>query len=302
MIKSQNISLTDWALLILLSLLWGGSFFFVGVVVAELPTFTIVALRLSLAALTLLLFCKFTGNPMPTDPTIWIAFILMGILNNAIPHSLIVWGQGSIPSGLASILNATTPLFTVVFAHILTSDEKLTPARISGVLLGIIGVIVLLGYDPTDQASLPLLPQLAVLAAASSYAVASIFARRFKRYSVTPMQTATGQLVGSSLCIVPAALIIDAPWTLQMPSPLSIAALLGLAILSTSLAYMIYFRILVSSGATVVSLVTFLIPPSAVLLGILFLNETLRLNHLAGLALIAAGLAAIDGRIFRRTP
>ncbi|VAV97598.1 Permease of the drug/metabolite transporter (DMT) superfamily [hydrothermal vent metagenome] len=289
----------DWLMLITLSILWGGSFFFVGVAVKELPPLTIITLRVVIAALALLLFLQVTGRALPLRREVTVAFFGMGLLNNVIPFFLIAWAQGQIESGLASIFNATMPLFTVVVAHFLTADEKLTSLRIAGVVLGIAGVTAMIGPELLSSGSNNTIAQIAILAAALSYALASIYGRRFKTLGVSPIATATGQVSASSLMLIPLVLLVDQPWTLPMPSLETWAAVVALAILATSLAYILYFRILASSGATNLSLVTFLIPVSAIILGALFLNETLQMKHFIGMALIGAGLAAIDGRIAR---
>jgi len=289
----------DWLMLITLSVLWGGSFFFVGVAVKELPPLTIITLRVAIAALALLLFLQVTGKTLPLRREVVTAFFGMGFLNNVVPFFLIAWAQGQIASGLASIFNATMPLFTVVVAHFLTADEKLTPLRIAGVVLGIAGVIAMIGPELLSSSSNNTIAQIAILAAALSYALASIYGRRFKKLGVSPIATATGQVSASTLMLIPLMLFVDQPWTLSMPSLETWAAVVALAILATSLAYILYFRILASSGATNLSLVTFLIPVSAIILGTLFLNETLQTKHFIGMALIGAGLAAIDGRIVR---
>ncbi|CAO3353750.1 DMT family transporter [Azospirillum melinis] len=296
----KPMDLTDWGLLVALSILWGGSFFFVGIAVRELPPLTIVAMRVALAALALGGLLRILGLPMPRDRRTWVAFFGMGVLNNLVPFCLIVWGQTQIASGVASVLNATTPLFGVLVAHALTRDEKMTGNRLAGVLVGFAGVAVMIG--PTALAGLGngLLPQLAVLGAALSYAFAGIFGRRFKSMGVSPLVTATGQVTASSLMLVPVALLADRPWTLPMPSAAAWGAVIGIALLSTALAYVIFFRVLASAGATNLMLVTFLIPVSAILLGGLFLGERLAVRHGVGMALIAGGLAAIDGRLLAR--
>ncbi len=299
-VQAKVMGAREWGMLITLSLLWGGSFFFVGVAVKALPPFTIVALRVLLAAAALLAFLRVTGRSMPRDPRIWLAFFGMGLLNNLIPFSLIVWGQTHIASGLASILNATTPLFGVVVAHLLTDDEKLTANKLTGVLVGFLGVAVMIGPAALGGLGSNVLAQFAVLGAALSYAFAGVFARRFKRMGVAPIVTATGQVSASSIMLVPVALLVDRPWTLVAPGIEVWAAIVGIALISTALAYVLFFRILETAGVTNLMLVTFLIPVSAILLGALFLGESLETKHLLGMALIAAGLAAIDGRLFRR--
>lgn len=297
---NRTMTSQEWGLLLTLSVLWGGSFFFAGVAVKELPPFTIVALRVVIAALALHVVLRIQNLYLPRNKTAWQAFFGMGILNNVIPFSLIVWGQSHLASGLAAILNATTPLFTVVVAHALTQDEKMTGNRLIGVIIGFIGVAVMIGGRSLFILGSDIMAQLACLAGALSYAFAGIYGRRFKTMGISPMVTATGQVTASSIILLPVMLIMDQPWTLAMPSPGAIAALFGLALLSTALAYIIYFRILSTAGATNLLLVTFLIPVTAIFLGILILGEHLELRHLAGIILISAGLGAIDGRLWKR--
>jgi len=297
---SARMSLLDWSLLLALSLLWGGSYFFVGVVVKALPPFTIVLLRVAIAAVALHAVLRLTRTQMPWDASAWAAFFGMGLLNNAIPFSLIVWGQTQIASGLASILNATTPLFALVVAHLVTHDERLSKGRLAGILLGLAGVVVLIGPDALTGLGSDVLAQIAVLAAALSYGCAVTFGRRFKRMGVPPLATAAGQVTASSVMLLPVALLVDAPWRLALPDLSVWGAVLGLALLSTALAYVVFFRILASAGAVNLSLVTFLIPVSAILLGSVFLGERLELMDFLGMALIGLGLAAIDGRLAGR--
>lgn len=287
----------EWALLVTLSILWGGSFFFAEVALKELPPLTVVLARVGIGALALLALVKASGLSLPRTPGLWGAFFAMGALNNVVPFSLIVWGQTEIASGLAAILNATTPLFTVVLAHLLTRDEKITLPKLAGLLVGFAGVVVMIGPQAVRGLGGPLLAQLAVLGAAVSYACAGIYGRRFR--STPALVTAAGQVTASSLMICPLVLLAERPWTLAAPGLTTWGALLGLGLLSTAAAYVIYFRILGTAGATNLLLVTFLIPASALLLGVGLLDERLEQGQLAGMALIALGLAAIDGRLLR---
>ena len=287
----------EWGMIVILSIIWGGSFFFVGVAVKEMTPLTIVMCRVSLAALVLLAYVRLSGARMPTDPRLWGAFFVMGALNNLIPFSLIVWGQTHIESSLASILNATTPIFSVVLAHFLTGEERLTANRMTGILLGWIGVSLLIGIEALSGFGLRGMGQVAVLGAACSYACAAIYGRRFK--SLSPVVVAAGMLTGSAVMICPLALVIEQPWQLSPGMP-TWAALVGLAVVSTSLAYIIYFRVLSTAGATNILLVTFLIPVSAILLGVLVLGERLGWNAVGGMVLIFSGLIVIDGRLLRR--
>jgi drug/metabolite transporter (DMT)-like permease len=267
------------------------------VAVRELPPLTIVALRVVTAASALLLILKLMGVDLPRTRQVWEAFLGMSILNNVIPFTLIVWGQSHIASGLASILNATTPLFTVIVAHYLTVDERLTGQRLAGVIVGFVGVAVMIGTAAFVSLDASVLAQLAILGAALSYGFSGVFGRRFKTMGIPPLATAAGQVTVSSAILLPTALIVDRPWTLAMPSTGAILSLAALGLVSTAFAYLIFFRLLARAGATNVGLVTFLIPVSAILLGVLVLGETLAMRHVAGMALIGAGLILIDGRV-----
>jgi drug/metabolite transporter (DMT)-like permease len=284
-------ALRVWLWLLSLSVLWGGSFFFAKVAVGELGPFTVVFARVSLAALALALVVPLRRNAP------WPAYFAMGLLNNALPFSLIFWGQTEIASGLASILNATTPLFTLVVAHLLTPDEKIDRTKVAALLTGLLGVVVLIGPAALAGGS-ALWGQAACLAAALSYAFAGVYGRRFRRMGIAPAEAAAGQVTASAVLILPIMLIADQPWLLAAPPSLAVClALAGLALLSTALAYVLYFRILEAAGATNLLLVTFLIPVTAILLGALVLGERLEPRQFAGMALIGVGLALIDGRV-----
>jgi len=284
----------EWALLILLSLLWGGSFFFAKLGVAELPPLLVVFLRVALAAFALGAVLALLRQPLPTDGRTWLALFAMGAVNNVIPFALFFWSQTHIASGLAAILNATTPLFGVIIAQ-LVGQERLTINRALGVAIGIGGVAIMLAPDPVNGFGGDTLAECACLAAAFSYGVAGVFGRRFLR-DLPPLVTAAGQLMASTAIMLPVvALAVSDPWSLR-PSDGAIAAVIGLALISTALAYVIYFRILAKAGSTNILLVTLLIPVSAALLGGLFLGERLATRHIIGMVVIALGLAAIDGR------
>ncbi|SHK01423.1 Threonine/homoserine efflux transporter RhtA [Bradyrhizobium lablabi] len=290
----------EWLALLLLSVLWGGSFFFAAVLIKTLPPFTIVFLRVGLAAVILNGLLKALGMTMPDTSSAWLAFTGMGLLNNAVPFCLVVWGQNHIASGLAAILNATTPISTVVVAHLLTDDEKITGNRLLGVVAGFFGVTVLIGPEALSGLGTNVLAQIAVLTAAIFYAFAGVYGRRFKRMGIAPIQTATGQVTASAVMLFPIAMFVDHPWTLPMPALPAWAAIIGSATLSTALGYVLYFRLLSTAGATNLLLVTFLIPVSAILMGTFGLGEHLEVRHFVGLALIGSGLAAIDGRLLGR--
>jgi len=258
------------------------------------------AVVLALAAAVLLLLVPAVGLRMPTGRNTWYAFFSIGLLNNVIPFSMVFWGQTHIASGLASILNATTPVFTVIVAHFLTRDEKLTVNRLIGVLVGLTGVGVIIGAEALRGFGTNVLAQLAVLGAGVCYAFAGIYGRRFRRFGLHPVTTAAGQLSASAIMLLPVALAVDHPWQLPMPAASVVWAVLGLATISTAFAYIIYFHVLAAAGATNILLVTFLIPVSAIFLGTVFLGEQLAWRHFLGMGLIGAGLAAIDGRLIAR--
>jgi drug/metabolite transporter (DMT)-like permease len=286
---------TEWLLLIALSIVWGCSFLLAEVALEEARPLTLVLGRVSAAALVLLAVVYACGHRMPYGWRAWRPFVVMGALNNVLPFSLIFWGQLEITGGLASILNATTPLSTVLLAHFLTRDERITPARLAGVALGIAGVVVMVGPAALHGLGLHLLAQIAVLVAAFSYALSGVYGRRFHRQP--PLVTAAGMLSASALMMLPIALLVDRPWNAPLPGPATFAAILGLAVLCTALAYIIYFRILATAGATNLLLVTFLSPVTAILVGGVLLGERLDPEHFLGMALIGLGLAAIDGRL-----
>lgn len=300
---NHSMNRAEWLALLLLSVLWGGSFFFAAVQIKALPPFTIVFLRVGLAAVILNALVKALGMKMPGSRSAWLAFSGMGLLNNAVPFCLVVWGQSHIASGLAAILNATTPISTVIVAHLLTDDEKMSGNRFLGVAIGFFGVVILIGPDLLKGLGTNLLAQVAVLTAAIFYAFAGVYGRRFKLMGIEPILTATGQVTASAIVLFPIAMLVDNPWTLTMPALPVWEAIVGSAVLSTSLGYVLYFRILATAGATNLLLVTFLIPVSAIIMGTFGLGEHLEVRQFAGLAFIGAGLAAIDGRpltLFRR--
>jgi len=290
----------EWFMIIILSILWGGSFFFVELAVSELPTLTIVLFRVGLAAISLWLYILITRISVPKSLAVWSSFLIMGLLNNVLPFSLIVWGQIHIASGLASILNATTPLFTVLVASTLLKDEKITKKKLIGVLLGFLGTVIMIGHSALGGIGVNVVAQLAVLAAALSYAFAAVYGRRFKLHNINPVVTAAGQVSASTLFLTPVVLIVDHPIATTTPSTQVIMALVALAVFSTAVAFVLYFKILASAGATNLVLVTFLIPVSAILLGSVVLGETLQVSHMLGMAIITIGLIAIDGRFWSR--
>lgn len=286
----------EWAMLLTLSVIWGASFFFMKVAVQEVSFLAVVASRIVLGALFLWGVALATRMAVPRDPKLWRAYALLGVTNNLIPFGLIAFGQTALPSGVAAILNASTPLWTVLLAHVVTVDERLTAPRLAGVVIGVAGVALIVGPQAIHGAAGAWLPSLAIVCAAVSYAGSAIFARRFR--GQPPLITSAAQLSVSALISAPTLLLIEG--LPPLPSPHVLGALLGVGVLSTGVAFLLFFRILAGAGATNAVLVTFLVPVSAILLGALFLGEVLHLRDFAGMAAIALGLAAIDGRPLRR--
>jgi drug/metabolite transporter (DMT)-like permease len=286
----------DWSLLVLLSILWGGSFFFTGVAVAELPPMTIVLARVAIAAMLLLPVLWASGSRLPASLMGWMPFLVMGLLNNVIPFSLIVSGQTLVASGTASVLNATTPLFTVLVMAA-GGDEPLASRRVIGVLAGLVGVIILHG-ESLELAGGQTLGMLLCLGGALSYGFSGLWGRR-KLAGVPPLTAATCQLICSSIVMLALAGVIERPWLLPAPSLPTWLALLATAALSTAWAYVVFFRILARSGASNVMLVTLLIPVTAILLGHFLLGEPLEPREIIGALVIGGALLIVDGRALR---
>lgn len=287
----------DWAIMLLLAVVWGSAFLFISIAVHQMPPLTYVWLRLSIAAAGLWAFLWWRGERAGLPRQVWGAMLILAVLNNVIPFALIGWGEVRISSGLASILNATTPIWGVLVAHVFTRDERMSPGKTIGVLLGFAGVVAMIGPSLLSSLGSSSLAELACVIASLSYALAAVWARRFKAMGLDPVTVTNGQLTMGALVMLPLALLVDTPWLQPAPSSGAIAAVFALALLCTAFAYILYFRLIDRAGATNALLVTLLVPPIAVLLGILFLGETLAAQDVAGLALIALGLAAIDGRV-----
>ena len=287
----------DWLLLLVLALIWGGAFLFIGIAVRHVPPLTYVWLRLTIAAAAVWTYVKLSGERVALPREVWGAILLLALLNNALPFTLFGWGQTHIASGLASILNATTPIWGVLVAHFLTADERMNPRKLAGVLLGFGGVVAMIGPSLLGSAGSSALAELACVTASLSYALAAVWARRFKRLGVSPLSVTTGQLTAGALMMLPFSMVVDRPWTHALPPAGAWAAIAALAMFCTALGYVLYFRLIDHVGATNAMLVTLLVPAVAILLGGLFLGERLQPQDFVGLALIALGLAAIDGRL-----
>jgi drug/metabolite transporter (DMT)-like permease len=293
----KSMSTLAWALLLFLAFIWGGSFVFAKVAVAEIPPFTLVLLRVGLAATTLWVVCLATGVAMPRALKNWGAYAVMGLLNNVIAFSLIFTGQQEIGASLASILNGSMPFFTVLLAGLLLADEKFSTRKIIGIAIGFFGVVLIIGPRHLLGLGDHLLSELMLIGAAISYAFASVWGRRFAGQN--PLATATGQLTMSTLMMIPIASLVDQPWTLPLPSVATMGSVIALAVICTAFAYVLFFRILDMAGATNVSLVTMLVPVSATLIAVPLLGERLEVLTILGFAVITLGLMVLDGRPVR---
>ncbi len=293
----RTMGMVEWGLVGLLALLWSGSFFFIEVMLEAMDPATAVLLRVAPAALALTIVVYATGQRLPRDWPSWRALIIMGALNNVAPFSLMAWGQTHIESGLTAILNATTPLFAVVLAHWLTGDEGMTVNRAAGVVVGLAGVALLVGPQAFGGLGLDTMAQGAILGAALCYALAGIHGRRLGRLPA-PV-AAAGMLISSTAMALPLALMYGEPMTIAI-TPTIVGAVLGLSLLSTACAYLVYFRVLATAGATNLLLVTFLMPPGALALGVAALGEKPTALSFAGMAVIFLGLVLVDGRMLRR--
>jgi drug/metabolite transporter (DMT)-like permease len=290
-----------WGMLVLLSVIWGASFFFAAVALSGFPPLTIVFGRVAIAAVVLVLLCQALGLALPRGREAWLAVAGMGLLNNAVPFSLIIVGQQFIPSGLAAVVNAATPVFGVLCAHLLTRDEPATANRLAGALMGLAGVAILAGPAAfAAGGAAELFGILLCLGACLSYGLSGVWSRRIARVGLAPIPTAAGQCVASSLMVLPLVVLFDRPWTLPAPPMEAVLAVIAFGLFPTALAYVLFYWTLARAGATNTMLVTLLVPVTALLLGTLVLGEVLAPRHFAGMAVIAAGLLVIDGRLLAR--
>jgi drug/metabolite transporter (DMT)-like permease len=288
----------SWALLVALALLWSASFIFIKVGATEIPILTLVLLRVGLAALVLNAVAILGRRPYPKRPAVIGSYFVMGVLNNVFPFALIVYATARLGAGAASILNATTPIFTLLVAHVATRDEKITPPKLAGILLGFAGVAAL--TDPRAVVGLggDFVAVAAMLAATFSYGLSAIYGRRFR--SIDPIVSATCQLSASTLMLLPIVVLHDHPFGLPFPGIAAASSVAGLALLSTALAYVIFFALITRAGGTNTMLVTLLIPVGGVFLAWALLGEPLTGAEAAGMTLIVLGLVVIDGRMLAR--
>lgn len=287
----------SWLLLIILSILWGGSFMFIAVAVKELSALQIVLARVGLAALLLIPIHLVWQGPLPTDRRTWTAALGMSVMNNVLPFTLITWGQHYITGGLASVINATTPMFTALFLAAF-SLEAITPRKIIALVIGLVGVGIIRGVEFSNMG-----PQglgiLAVMLASCFYGLSGPWSKT-RLVGITPLTTATCQLIGSSIMMMVIVGIFGDFGEYAGVTTHTWAALIGLAAFSTSLAYLLFFRIIARAGPSFVSLCTMIIPVFAILMGFLFLGETLTLNEVLGACVIGIALLIIDGRVLKR--
>lgn len=284
-----------WLLLIILSVLWGGTFVFAKEALPYLPPLTLTLARVAIAALVLLPVTFILGYRPPRTYDQWRDFAVMAILNNIVPFGFIFWGQTMIGSGLTSVMNATTPLMSLLVARILVG-EALAANKIAGVALGIGGVAVLVGPSALSGDKTSALGMSLVVAGTLSYGLSALWGRRFK--DVPPIVSATSQFVCATIMMIPIAGVADQFWRLPLPPASALAAVLALGLLSTAIAYILFFRIMAEAGSNNAMLVTLLIPISGITLGALRFGEALTLNQIIGAAIVAASLLVIDGRLF----
>lgn len=298
MTPQKDISARAWAGLVLLALIWGASFLSVRIALIEVPVITSVLHRTFWAMLVLWAVVAVMRLPLPRDPRIWGAFLVMGCLNNVIPFALMAWAQLHVETGLASILNASTAIFGVIVAALVLADERLTLRKAVGVTIGFLGVATAIGLDALAGFDLRSVAQIAVIAGTLSYALAGAWAR-LRLSGLAPEVAAAGMLTGSTFVLLPAALLIDGLPRFDL-APLTWVAMGYYSLIATAGAYLLFYRVLASAGSGNAMLVTLLIPPVAILLGAVVLGETLHPSAFVGLALLVLGMLILDGRPLAR--
>jgi drug/metabolite transporter (DMT)-like permease len=296
--NAPRLDARSWALLLTLSILWSASFVFIKIGASALSVVVIVFLRVGLAAAVLLIVIAARRSRLPSQPGILARYGFMGLFNNVLPGLLIVYATPKVGAGAASILNATAPIFALLIAHVSTADERITPAKLAGIALGIAGIVVMVGPRALAGLSGGTLAVGAMVLASFFYGIAAVIGRGFRE--IEPAVSAAAQLSASTVLLLPLILMADRPWTFHAPALAPLAAVVALALVSTALAYVLFFELIGRAGATNAILVTLLIPVSGLLLGWLLLGETVTWTEIAGMSLIAAGLAAIDGRVLAR--
>ncbi len=285
--------LKDWGAFLLLGTIWGSSFLWIKIAVADVSPATLAAFRLLFGLVGLLTVARLTGQRFTTLRTHWLAFLFMGVFNAALPFILINWAETRIDSALAAILNATTPLFAIVIAHFWLSDEKITPTRLAGLIIGFVGVVVLVSRDFAPQGMHGTLwGQLAMLVASISYAVSATFSHRHLR-GHPPLVQATMVVLVADAITWTVALATDRPFG-PPSSAITWVALAWLGLLGSCVAYLLYFYLINTVGATRSSLVTYIFPVIGLLLGIIFLDEAANWQLIAGSALVVGGIVVVN--------
>ncbi|OEC97719.1 MULTISPECIES: EamA family transporter [unclassified Rhizobium] len=281
---------TELLLLLALATCWGASYTFIRIGVATIPPITLIAARTLIAGLVLLVIIRWRGLNLPRDAATWKRFLIQSCLNSAIPFTLIAWAEQTVDAGLATILNSTTPIFTFLIAAFVLRSEPLTGRKLFGVIAGMAGICLIIGLDALHGMGRQLLPQLAVVAASICYACAALFGRNFK--GLDPMMPAAGSLLCGAALLIPASLIVEHPWQIA-PSTASILALLGLSVVSTALAFSIYFRLIQTLGSVGTTAQAYLRVPIGVTIGVVFLGEPLSPTAAIGLVCVVAGVMAM---------
>jgi drug/metabolite transporter (DMT)-like permease len=288
---------TGWMLLITLAVLWSASFVFIKVAGATIPAFTLVLVRVGVAALVLHAVVLGTRRRYPVALAVVGRYAVMGLMNNVVPFVLIVWATARLGAGAASILNATAPIFALVVAHFATADERITPAKTLGILCALGGVVAMMGGQAVAGIGENLAAGGAMLIACLFYGISAVYGRNFTGLDATV--SATCQLSASTLMLLPLALALEQPWALGWPGLASFISAIALAVLSTGLAYVIFYALIARAGATNTILVTLLIPVGGVFFGWMLLGEPFTIEKAAGILLIGLGLIVVDGRALR---
>lgn len=290
----------EWALLALLATCWGASYTFIKIGVATIPPVTLIAARTLIAGALLLAVLRMRGVKLPTEPSMWRRFMLQACLNSVLPFTLIAWAERSVDAGLATILNSTSPIFIFLLGLGLGGADKPTLRRLFGVGAGLAGICLIVGFEALNGLGHSLIAQLALVAAAVCYGCAAMFGRVFR--GLDPMVPAAGSLVSGAAMLVPASLVVDRPWTLS-PSAASMSAVLALAVLSTALAFTIYFRLIRTLGPMSTAAQAYLRVPIGVTIGVMFLGEALAPTAWIGLACVVTGVVAMtmpETKLLRR--
>ena len=281
---------TDLALLLLLATLWGGSYSFIKVGVETIPPVTLIAARTLLAGAILLVLIRWRGLRLPRDPATWRLFLVQACLNSVVPFTLIAWAERSVEAGLATILSSTSPIFVVLLGLLAGTGERVSLLKLAGIASGLAGTLLIVGTEAMAGFGADLAAQLALVAASLCYGGAALFGRHFK--GLDPIMPAAGSLLCGAALLIPLSLAVDRPWTLA-PSGASIQALLALSVVSTALAFVIYFRLIARLGSVATTSVAYLRVPTGVLIGMVVLGESLAPTAWAGLVLIVGGVLAM---------